>query len=59
MSVYVEKLAEFSAMLRSEGLAVGTPETAGARRILTGRGRGRRGTGKPGLLTMAFYRLTF
>ena len=35
MSVYVEKLAEFSAMLRSEGLAVGTQETADACRILT------------------------
>ena len=30
MSVYVEKLAEFSAMLRGEGLAVGTQETADA-----------------------------
>ena len=30
MSVYLEKLAEFSAMLRSQGLAVGTQETADA-----------------------------
>ena len=35
MSVYVEKLAEFSAMLRGEGLAVGTQETADACEILT------------------------
>ena len=35
MSVYLEKLAEFSAMLRAEGLAVGTQETADACRILT------------------------
>ena len=35
MSVYLEKLAEFSAMLRAEGLAVGTQETADACEILT------------------------
>lgn len=35
MSVYLEKLAEFSAMLRGEGLAVGTQETADACEILS------------------------
>ena len=35
MSVYLEKMAEFSALLRSEGLAVGTQETADACEILT------------------------
>lgn len=35
MSVYLEKLAEFSAMLRAQGLAVGTQETADACEILT------------------------
>ena len=35
MSVYLEKLAEFSALLRREGLAVGMRETADACQILT------------------------
>ncbi|MBD5160457.1 MAG: VWA domain-containing protein [Oscillibacter sp.] len=35
MSVYLEKLAEFSAMLRGEGLAVGTQETADTCEILS------------------------
>lgn len=35
MSVYLEKLAEFSAMLRGEGLAVGTQETADACEVLS------------------------
>ena len=35
MNVYLEKLAEFSAMLRGEGLTVGVQETADACEILT------------------------
>lgn len=35
MNVYLEKLAEFSALLRREGLAVGLQETADACEILT------------------------
>jgi len=35
MSVYVEKLAEFSALLRQEGLAVGLQETADACKLLS------------------------
>ena len=35
MSVYVEKLAEFSALLRQEGLAVGLQETADGCRLLS------------------------
>lgn len=35
MSVYLEKLAEFSALLRSEGLAVGIQETADACQLLS------------------------
>lgn len=35
MSVYLEKLAEFSTLLRQEGLAVGMRETADACQILT------------------------
>ena len=35
MSVYLEKLAEFSTLLRREGLAVGMRETADACQILT------------------------
>ena len=35
MSVYLEKLAEFSALLRREGLAVGLQETADACRLLS------------------------
>ena len=35
MSVYLEKLAEFSAMLRAEGLAVGVQETEDACRMLS------------------------
>ena len=35
MSVYLEKLAEFSSLLRREGLAVGIQETADAGRILS------------------------
>ena len=35
MSVYLEKLAEFSALLRQEGLAVGLQETADACQILS------------------------
>jgi len=35
MSVYVEKLAEFSALLRQEGLAVGLQETADACALLS------------------------
>ena len=35
MSVYVEKLAEFSALLRQEGLAVGLKETADGCRLLS------------------------
>lgn len=34
-SVYLEKLAEFSALLRAEGLAVGLKETADACRVLS------------------------
>ncbi len=34
-SVYIEKLTEFSALLRQEGLAVGLQETADACTILT------------------------
>ena len=36
MSVYLEKLAEFSTLLRQEGLAVGLQETADACTILSG-----------------------
>ena len=35
MSVYLEKLAEFSALLRTEGLAVGLQETADACKLLS------------------------
>lgn len=35
MSVYLEKLAEFSSLLRQEGLAVGLQETADACEILS------------------------
>ena len=35
MSVYLEKLAEFSALLRQEGLPVGLQETADACEILS------------------------
>ncbi len=35
MSVYLEKLAEFSALLRAEGLAVGLQETADACKLLS------------------------
>ena len=35
MTVYLEKLAEFSALLRREGLAVGLQETADACEILS------------------------
>ena len=35
MSIYLEKLAEFSALLRSEGLAVGLQETADACKLLS------------------------
>lgn len=35
MSVYLEKLSEFSALLRQEGLAIGLQETADACEILT------------------------
>ena len=35
MRVYLEKLAEFSALLRQEGLAVGVQETADACQVLT------------------------
>ena len=36
MNVYLEKLAEFSALLRHQGLAVGLRETADACEILSG-----------------------
>ena len=35
MSVYIEKLAEFSALLRAQGLAVGLQETADACKLLS------------------------
>ena len=35
MSVYLEKIAEFSTLLRAEGLAVGLQETADACKLLS------------------------
>ena len=44
MSVYLEKMAEFSTLLRSEGLAVGLQETADACKLLSGLNLEDRGT---------------